>query len=119
MSNNQLDIWPPFRLIGMSWVLLIIIFLLPNQTWGITLKLLLGAYLLFAIIRGSFHQMWDEYVSMGAFVTMQTIWFIGILWTSNSFWYFKLLFAFLIILGIKTKLHQIKNINKGLGAKLN
>ncbi|MFA6285548.1 MAG: hypothetical protein WC643_03425 [Parcubacteria group bacterium] len=118
MNNAQLDFFPPFRLIGMSWILLLAIFFLPNQIWGLILKIILG-FFLFVVVYGSFHKMWEEYVTMGAFVTMQTMWFAGFLWTPMKFWYFNLLFAFLIVLGIKTKIYQIRNINKGLGPKIN
>lgn len=117
MNNTQLDIWPPFRLVGMSWTLILIIFFLPNQTWAFVIKILLGLGVLI-IIRASLQPLWDEYKTMGAFVTMQILWFIGILWTPEQFWYIHLLFSFLIVLGIRTKIHQINHINKGLGADL-
>lgn len=118
MNNTQLDIWPPFRLIGMSWTALLVIYFLPNSTWALIIKFILGLFILI-VVRGSFQPIWNEYATMGAFVTMQTIWFIGLLWTPTSFWYFHILFTFLIVLGIKTKIYQIKNINKGLSPKLN
>jgi hypothetical protein len=118
MNNPHLDFWPPFRLIGMSWILLLIIFFLPNQIWGLILKTLFG-FFLFGVVYGAFQKIWEEYATMGAFVAMQTIWFAGLLWTPIEFWYINLLFAFLIMLGIKTKIYQIRNINKGLGSKIN
>jgi|SRR3989344_202412 len=117
MDKTHLDIWPPFRLVGISWTLLLVIFFLPDPTWAIILKVLLGLCLLMVVF-ASFQPMWDKYVTMGAFVTIQILWFIGLLWTPAQFWYFRWIFIFLIILGIKTKIHQIKHINTGLGADL-
>ena len=78
---------------------------------------ILGIFV-FVVIVGSFGPIWDEYETMGAFVTLETLWFAGMLWTPNSWWCFRLLFGFLLVLGIETKFRQIDHINKSLGADL-
>ncbi len=115
--HKEVSFGPPLRLMGIGWVCLLIIYFLPLVWWGILLKVL-AAISLFAVIKASWHPIWNSYVTMGAFVVMQTVWFAGILWTPGSFVFMKYIFGFLIVLGILTKYKQIKHIKKGLSPDL-
>lgn len=118
LETEKLELGPPLRLAGISWVLILVIFLLPSTVWATVLKIILGIFL-FGTIRGSFYPIWDRYETMGAFVTMQVVWFAGLLWIPESLSFLRYLFIFLIVLGIATKCKQIKHINEGKGARLN
>jgi len=116
-----LEIAPAFRLVGMIWISILIIYFLPASFWFFVFKIILGLFII-VTIKGSFHPMWDEYETMGAFVTMQAVWFFGLIWIPwNMFSYsylFHFILTFLIVIGFATKIKQIKNINKGLGPDL-
>lgn len=117
LGKEKLELAPPMRLVGMTWAILLIIYFLPPTTWAVILKIILGLFLL-VIIRGSFSAFWERYATMGAFVTMQTAWFVGLLWTPSHFNFIRYIFVVLIILGIFTKVRQIRHINKGYGPDL-
>jgi hypothetical protein len=113
---ERLEVGPPLRLVGMTWAAILIIYFLPMTVWAIVLKIILGIFI-FAVIRGSFYPMWKNYGNMGAFVTMQAIWFAGLLWIPEALSFLRFVFGLLIILGIVTIFKQIKHINKGMGPK--
>ena len=115
---ERLEVEPPLRLVGMTWVSMTIIYFLPSAVWAIILKIIIGIFI-FATIRGSFFPIWKRYETMGAFVTMQSVWFAGLLWIPESLSFLRYVFGFLIILGIATKFKQIKHINQGKGPYLN
>ena len=117
LEAGKLEVAPSLRLVGMTWIPIIIIYLLPQTTWGFILKAVLLLFVVIVIV-GSFSSFWDRYETMGAFVTMQTVWLAGFLWIPNSLSFLRYVFVFLIILGIATKFKQIGHINKGLGADL-
>jgi hypothetical protein len=115
---EKLEVAPPLRLVGMTWVSMIIIYFLPSAVWAIVLKVIIGIFI-FSVIRGSFFPIWKRYETMGAFVTMQAVWFAGLLWIPESLSFLRYVFVFLIILGFATKFKQIKHINQGKGPDLN
>jgi len=116
-KDKRVEVGAPLRLMGMGYACLLLIYFLPLVWWGIILKVLFGIFLI-VVIKGSFHPMWDQYETMGAFVTLQTIWFAGFLWVPDHFLFLRYIFGFLIVLGILTKYKQIEHINKGLGPNL-
>ena len=117
LKNEKLEIGPPLRLMGMTWLPMLIIFFLPSTVWAIVFKIVLGLFVI-GVITAAFQPLWDRYETMGAFVTMQALWFAGLLWIPESLSFLTYVFSFLIILGIATKFKQIKRINKGLGPDL-
>lgn len=100
----------PIRFMGMSWVPLIVIYWLPTYWWGYILKIILAIWIL-GVIKSSFSPMWEKYETLGAFVTLNTIWLTAILWIHNPSW-ISYVFSFLIVLGFMTKFHQIDKSNK-------
>ncbi len=108
---------PPLWLIGMTCAALVVIAFLPFTFWGYVGMTLLGLFVL-VVIRGSFQPIWDEYKTMGAFVTLETIWFAGMFWAPLHWEWFHFLFGFLFLIGIVAKFRQIDRINKGLGPDL-
>ena len=117
-KKEKLEVGPALRLVGMTWVSMLIIYFLPLTVWAIMLKIILGLFVL-VVIRGSFQPIWDRYETMGAFVTMQAVWVAGLFWISPFFHPLQYIFIFLIVLGMATKFKQIKHINSGLGSSLN
>lgn len=117
-KEEKLEVGPALRLVGMTWVPMLIIYFLPSTTWALVLKIILGLFII-AVIRGSFQPIWDKYETMGAFVTMQAVWFAGLFWISPFFQPLQYIFIFLIVLGMATKFKQIRHINNGLGPNLN
>ena len=113
----DIKIWTPFKLMLISWLLVYLIFITADTTTGFIFKVFIGL-LLITHVKRSFSEVYEKYVTMGAFVTMQTTWFIGVLWMPEKFWYINFVLYFLILLGIEAKVKQIKNINKGLSPDL-
>lgn len=116
-ENDKLEIGPPLRLIGMIWIAMVFIYFLPFTIWAIVIKIILGLWVLI-VIASSFKPFWDRYVTMGAFVTLQALWFAGLLWISEPI-FLRYIFLFLIIIGVGAKFKQIKHINDGQGPELN
>ncbi len=116
-KNEKIEVGPCLRLVGMTWIPMLIIYFLPSAIWAIVTKIFLGIFI-FVVIRGAFQPIWDRYSTMGAFVTMQALWFAGLLWIPDSLSFLRYVFTFLIVLGFFTKLKQIRHINKGLGPDL-
>jgi len=105
------------RMLGMTCVPLLVISFLPLSGWGYVGIVILGLWILMTL-RGAFHPTWDEYETIGAFVTLGTLTFAGVIWTPESWWWLRLVFGFLFVTGIATKFKQIDHINKGLGPDL-
>lgn len=116
-ETDRLRIGPPLRLMGLTWVLMFIIYFLPSAFWAVALKIFLWIFVI-VVVRAAFQPVWNRYATMGAFVTMQALWFAGLLWIPESFSFLRYIFSFLIVLGIFTKNAQIKKINEGLGPDL-
>jgi hypothetical protein len=116
-KSQRVDMGAPLRLVVMGWTALLLLYFLPLIWWGIILKFLSGIFLV-ALIIGSFQPVWDRYVTMGAFLTMQVAWFALFLWVPDYLVFLRYVLSLLIVLGIFTKFKQIQHINKGLGPDL-
>lgn len=97
---DNLDIWPPIRLVSMGAICLAGIVYLPNAWWGILIKVVLAIWLLSTVI-GSFGNLWNEYETMGAFVTIQLAAIAAIMIFTDVLWV-TILASFIIILGWMT-----------------
>jgi hypothetical protein len=77
-KEHQLDIWPPIRLVTMGVVCIAGLIFLPNEWWGIAIKVGLAIWLIGTVV-GSFGDLWHEYETMGAFVSIQLAAFAAIM----------------------------------------
>lgn len=111
--NKKIESSPPLRMMIMTWLLLLVIYFTPLNGLWIILKIFLSLYLIGVILNSFRAPIWEEYETMGAFITMQTLWFAGILWMPNTYFYIKFILGFLICLGIGTMLNMIKTKNEG------
>jgi hypothetical protein len=81
-NKTGLEYGPPTRLVSMGLICIVGLIYLPNIWWGFILKFLLGMSLL-GTIGSSFKDLWEEYETMGAFVTVQLVSFTAILLFGN------------------------------------
>lgn len=111
-SKGYLDWMVPIRFIGMTWVPLIAIYWLPNPWWGITLKIILGLWIL-NTLRASFDQMWNEYDHLFAFVVFNNLYLAGILWLQKPSWLIYIS-SLLIVVAFSVMYKHINDHNKKL-----
>jgi hypothetical protein len=110
MNEHKLTKMVPIRFIAMSWIPLFIMFLLPSGILFLIVKIILGFGVLSVIVT-SFNSMWNEYGTLGAFVTENAVLFAAL-------WFFKLpswlsfIFILLIILSFATTFDGIKKANQ-------
>lgn len=116
IEGEKLEIGPPLRYIGMNYIAMVFIYFLPFTIWAVIIKIILCFWVLI-VIASSFKPFWSRYVTMGAFVTLQSAWFAALLWISEPI-FLRYIFLFLIITGVVAKFKQIKNINNGMGPNL-
>ena len=95
----------PIRLMGMIYIPLIIFFLIPSSAIGIVIKIILAIWIVVTIV-SSFSNTWVDYENLGAFIVLNTLWFILFLWLNNPFW-LRYIFGFLIVTGFGTLFKQI------------
>jgi hypothetical protein len=105
-TNLKLDIMPPIRLVIMGVVCIAGIIFLPNDWWGIVVKIFLALFLI-GTIKGAFSDVWEEYETMGAFVTMQLAAFTAIFLFPDAS-AMRLVAIFLIMLGWFTMIQRVK-----------
>jgi len=117
VNKEKLEKGPPLMLLGMTCFPILVTAMLPYSFWGYIGMVALGGFALI-VVTGSFDQNWDKYETMGAFVTLGTIWFTGLVWVPLSWWWLRFLLGFLFLTGIAAKFKQIDHINNGLGADL-
>ena len=109
---EPLDKMVPFRVVGMSWAPLLLIYFLPNSWWGIILKIVAGIILLVVWV-STFSPMWNTYQTLGAFTILNTVYLAGILWLGSATWPIYV-FSFLIVLAFMTKLKFINDYNRDI-----
>lgn len=109
MGKANLTKLIPFRITAFTWIPILIIYALPVSWWGILLKVFIFFFLC-VVIRGTFSPYWNELQFFGAFVTMNSLLFAGILWFGDSIWVVYIL-SVLIVVGLGTILHQIDKAN--------
>jgi hypothetical protein len=108
--QEKLTIAAPVRLMILSWVPLFGIYQLPSTLWAWLIKAVLVLFII-SVIHASMAPMWDAYENMNAFVTMQLLWFAGILWLPDSFVALKYVCGFLIVLGLATMKSHVSTVN--------
>ena len=105
-SNTDLELGPPVRLVVMGVVCIVGIIYLPMVWWGIISKCILGFFLV-GVVVGSFKDVWEDYETMGAFVTIQLVSFTAILlWADVTI--IRWVASFAIVTGWFTMHYRIK-----------
>ena len=100
----------PVRLVMMAYVPLFLTSLLSNNWLGLTLKILSILWALIPI-KAAFSSMWEKYEFLGAFVTLNTIWFAILVFANGPGW-LNFVLGFLIVIGFGTMFKHIGRINK-------
>mgnify|MGYP001559533676 FL=1 len=108
-NKNQLEKMVPIRLTMFAWIPIIIWFFLPSLWWTIIIKLLIIIWEI-VVFKAAFSSIWYKYEHLGAFISMNVLWFILLLITKSN--WLSYIFGFLIVIGFATQFKQIDDINK-------
>ena len=106
----MLSKWVPIRFIITQWIPLIFIFELPNNSWGLLIKIVLGLWLL-QTLKSAFSPMFDKLVSgFGAGIFLKSLWF-SLIWLLAPHWSIYI-FLFLLVTSFATMFWMIDKHNK-------
>lgn len=106
--QHKLDYMVPIRFVLLTWIPLFAIWWLGGQPiWLIGLLSLW----IFLFLVSSFSSAFEDYLSLGAFTTLTSLWFAGVLWLGDYVW-LRFVFFALIFLHCRSMYKRINGVDK-------